>query len=292
MKKRIVTLIIFGLLLTQYGLYAFEWPVKEKKISATFGQNVAGALNTGVNLYVNNASVFPIAEGEIIFTHEAARDYTSLPRGLGSFLVIFHTGGIQSIYGHLTEGSITDRDIVTLNTTLGTASGALYVQINDVEENIVLNPLREFSQGLTDTDKPVIDKVWLKSDGIASELINNQKMKSGSVEVLIETADIWKDNASYIRRCTPYQITLNQNGIESLNLVFHSIKERDNLIVLVDSNKSYDDIYENEWLIKLGKIELVEGINRLQFLVRDYAGDNGKNGNQALKEYMLTVSDQ
>ena len=291
---------IFVFLVTSLG-YAFDWPVKEKRVGSSFGQNTAGNFNTGISLLGNDEPVFPIAEGEIIFSYEENRSYSSLPRGLGSCLILYHQGNIQSVYGHLKRGSVAaavpgykvsrENQIGVIGNSGASIGGSLFVQIYDAEENLILNPLKEFNPGISDNEKPVIERVLLKRDNTSLQLENNSRIKPGEVNILIQAEDIWRDT-KYVRKFTPYKIIMNQNGVEALILTFDSLKEKGNKIVLTGTEKSYTDIYEDDWLINLGKINLVEGIIYLQFLVIDYMKENEKSGNQIASDYKITVNNQ
>jgi hypothetical protein len=88
--------------------FAFDWPVETKVLYSTFGGNDGKHFRTGIELGGSEQSVFPIAEGEVIFFFEEGTNYQTyqtVPRGYGSFVVLQHEGDIQSVYANLAPGS-------------------------------------------------------------------------------------------------------------------------------------------------------------------------------------------
>jgi hypothetical protein len=96
-----VIILITGMLL--FGLFycAFDWPVEQKLLLTTFGEDRDGSFYPGIDLAGEGNIVFPIADGEVIFYYEDNGGYSSVPRGNGNFVIIQHEGGIQSVYSHL-----------------------------------------------------------------------------------------------------------------------------------------------------------------------------------------------
>ncbi len=96
------------LLCLLWGLPAggLDWPLERVVLTATFGESRGDHFHAGIDLGGGEQAVRPIAAGEVVFAHEEGEDYSSVPIGLGSFLVLEHKGGVRSIYGHLQAGSM------------------------------------------------------------------------------------------------------------------------------------------------------------------------------------------
>ncbi len=97
-------MLLFAVISVPLGR-GFDWPVEEKVLMATFGERRYGHFFSGIDLGGGVQVVFPIADGEFIFSHEEGENFHSLKRGNGSLIVLQHEGGIRSVYSHLQKGS-------------------------------------------------------------------------------------------------------------------------------------------------------------------------------------------
>lgn len=250
-----------------FFLQAFDWPVKDPDIVSSFGEQEQGSFNTGIYIQGAGEEVVPIADGQIIFFHDRESSYSSLPRGLGNFVVAHHEGNIRSVYGHLAD--VPDEYNLSVNKPFAMIdkekTETLFFQILDVEENLFLNPMKKLTPPLADRYKPEIKKVFLLRDGRLSEMTDRQKVTSGEAEILVQTKDLWKKRI--LRRLGAYKIICSQNGREAAVLTFNSMGEKDNRLVLTEVNKSFDEVYRQPDLINLGSIFLIEGRNHLQITV-------------------------
>ena len=102
MKKIVIALLIISSAL----VFAFEWPVDIKKITATFGESRSDHFHSGIDIGGGEQIVYPIGPGEVVFRFDEQTSYSSVPLGLGSYLVLNHTEGLRSIYAHLKNQSI------------------------------------------------------------------------------------------------------------------------------------------------------------------------------------------
>ena len=135
-------IIIFSLTLF-YTLHGFDWPLQKQVLVSSFCEDNWEGFSVGIHLSGKDEPVFPVAPGEIIFSHETGEDYFSLPYGLGSFLVLWHEGGIQSAYCQLKTGSLIrdnskcerDKSIGIVGDTGATIGGNLHLVIFNIEEN-------------------------------------------------------------------------------------------------------------------------------------------------------------
>ena len=87
-------------------LFAFDWPLERIVLTSTFGEHRRDHFHAGIDLGGGEQPVFPISSGELVFFYREGEDFSSLPVGLGTFLVLQHQGGIRSLYAHLAEGTL------------------------------------------------------------------------------------------------------------------------------------------------------------------------------------------
>ena len=80
-------LFVFICLLISFTVYAFEWPVEKIILTATFGESRQDHFHTGIDLGGGEQTIFPISSGEVVFAYEKRSNYSSLPVGLGNFIV-------------------------------------------------------------------------------------------------------------------------------------------------------------------------------------------------------------
>ena len=275
---------------------AFEWPVADKRVATTFGQNVSGGFNTGIELLGRDETVYPIADGEVIFACDENSSYTSLPRGAGSFMILYHEGDIHSVYSHLKRGSLQIPESGRLargeplgvsGNTGASTGGSLFLQIIDVEENLLLNPLKQLSPEPEDNAKPVIESVVLVRDNLGRELVDNSVILPGQIALHIGTRDRQQNRSQSFHMYTPYKITLSRDGVEVFNLVFDALRVVEQHFVLNSTGQSYSEIYTPDGLIDLGELNLVQGITHFRFLVTDYGAGEG---NSISKDLVVTVT--
>jgi hypothetical protein len=286
---------------------AFEWPLREPVLTATFGENRGDHFHGGVDLGGGEQAVYPIAQGELVYSHEAGTGLSSLPVGLGNFVVLQHQGGIRSVYAHLKDGSmgepgrkiLGDAPLGVVGESGYSAGKHLHLSVIDTEMGTIINPLLILPP-LRDTQKPVIKQLFVRRGKELVRLANGLAVRRGEVEVLGSTYDVRPD-VSFLWRMAPYKIYLYQDGRERVSLVFGSLHERRSAgarpseggldpgmvseLTLVGGEQSFTGVYEEEWLYRLGFVTLTPGETTLEIFVADYAG------NESSREFRLTVTD-
>ena len=282
--------ILFFFLIFLVTAYGFDWPLKKKRVLSTFGEYSGEGFSPGIHLGGENEPVYPIAPGELVFFSELEENYFSLPYGLGNFMVLWHEGGIQSAYCQLKSGSIkksthvlsSDERIAILGDTGATIGSNLRLIIMNIEENEILNPIKNLIPYYEDTKIPVIQGIYIKRDHIINPLKNNQVITAGKGEILINTYDLREDT---IRtwETGPYRITLFHNGQEVKDLSFDALQEMGNKQVLSMSDYTADVVYKERWIYKMGELDFTGGRSHLQVRVRDFAG------NTATEELFIIV---
>jgi len=262
------------------GAYAFDWPLNPKIILSSFCQYNGDGLSTGIRLSGSNEPVYAIAPGELIFSHREGENNFALPYGLGSFMVLWHEGGIQSVYCQLeTETLNVDKTniekeqmIGTVGDTGSTIGNNLRLILIDMQENEILNPVKNLIPYYEDTKKPVIQGIFIKRNDEIIQLQDNQIILPGSAEILVESWDL-REDIQRIWKIAPYHIILFYNGQEQTEISFDAIREKDNRQVIDTGEFEYSDIYEENWMFKLGNIDFLEGKSHVLVRVSDFSGN-------------------
>jgi hypothetical protein len=288
------TLLLLGLLAAG-PLAAFDWPVKKAVISATFGENRGDHFHAGIDLAGGEQEVLPIAAGEVVFSFEEGEDPLPMPVGLGNFLVLQHQGGVRSIYGHLQKGSM-DRSLRKLDGSkpLGrvgesgySAGKHLHLAIIDSEMRSLINPLLVLPP-LKDRQSPVIREIFLRPGDELAPLKNGALVMPGMAELSATLYDL-REDVPFAWRLAPYRLSLYQDGREIASLLMDGLHERQARdgapeLVLLQGNRSFREVYEAEWLYRLGEVRLLPGQTTLSLIVEDYAG------NESSRELTLQVA--
>ncbi len=301
------------LLLSAVPLFAFEWPVNTIILTATFCESRGDHFHTGLDIGGGKQIITPISPGEIIFAYEKDEDYTSVPVGLGDFCVLQHQGGIRSLYSHLEKNSM-DRDRIRFNhdEPLGKIGDTghsygrhLHLSIIDSEMNTIINPLLVLPP-VKDSQPPVIKHIYLRDGENLREIRSGEIVGQGETELLVELYDL-REDVPFIWKFAPYKIFLYKDGKEISNIIFDSLHEnmsrapagilegdisgkqvplRGSIeIALVHTDLVYREVYESEWIYRLGIVTFVPGKTNLLVISSDFAG------NEISEEIFLTVSE-
>lgn len=290
MVKRIVLII----LIVSIKLYAFDWPVENRVLTATLGESRGDHFYPGIELGGGEQEIFPIADGELVYFYEEGEGYSSFPRGNGSFLALQHEGRIQSVYSHLKKGSMHPENLLFharsstdlpeplgLTGDTGAAIGIqLLLIIVDLADLKLLNPVKKDKPLLkpvlgvasgTSRQGPVIGKLHLKRGGIIEELTDGMTISSGEGDLVAEIYDE-SSFVSFYRRLAPYRIYLLKNGQSVFTIVFDALEERSDHLFPSGSKTGFDELFQDRWLFRLGTITLVEGKSQIQIKAESFSG--------------------
>ena len=276
-------------------LLAFDWPLDQIVLTSTFGEHRGDHFHGGIDLGGGEQPIYPISSGELVFSYREGEDYTSLPTGLGNFLVLQHQGGIQSLYAHLAQGSLeANRRSYDRTQALGTVGSSgyssgkhLHLTIIDTEMKTVINPLLLLPP-LPDGQAPQIKEVYLHSGQEQIRLEAGMSLNRGEGQLFATVYDL-REDVSFLWKLAPYKVYLTQDGREITSFTFDSLysapapAEGSQNLVLMNTEKHFSDVYESSWRLSLGGINLVPGETTLTVFAADFAG------NESSKEYTLTV---
>lgn len=268
-----------------FSAFAYQWPVRNLLLTATFGESRWDHYHSGIDLGGGEQPVFPVEAGEIIYYYEEHEHPDSLPAGYGSFVVMEHEQGIRSVYAHLKPGTLaTDSGLVLTDTPIGLIgeSGGsfgkhLHLEIIDQDLDQIINPLVPLP-GIVDSTNPDIEDIYLIPDSrkAGQEKIRLEKrnvLPAGSYQLLVRTWDL-SEYVEYFNPMAPYRITVYINGAEIHTITFESIRFVAGKNCMYESDSiGFESLYEDQWLYRIGIIGLQPGTARLEVIVADLAGN-------------------
>ncbi len=271
------------------GVSALDWPVDKKIVAGTFGEFRSDRFNDGLDIGGGEQDVRAVLPGELVFRYEEAADYSSVPRGLGSFIALRHDGGIETIYSHLKKGSIgpvrttyAAADLLGRTGDTGHADGIqLHFSVYDAETSSSVNPL-SLLPPIPDTQPPVIKRVYLSIGDQLHPLDNGAQVPAGKAGIVAEAYDLRQD-VRFHWPIAPYGVRLNLDGKELWRVVFDSIQTVDGKLAITGAQLTVDAFYTADGFLRCGTVDLRPGNSHLILSVRDFAG------NETTKEVSFSV---
>lgn len=274
MKRGLLALLLVPVLAVCAD--AWQWPVEDGVLSATFGQLRHGGFSQGVVFGGAGQQVRPAAEGELVFSC----DGRLFPHPLGNFVVLQHEGGFRSVYAHLEDVTLPSgqvrfsaADVIAAVGSSGFAAGRQTVfQIVDEELNAYVNPLL-ILPARPDTRNPVLGAVVLEQDdGTRLQAAAVTTLDgAGKVTLLAEVYDPGAE-VSFLQRLVPYEIVVEQDGHELRRITFETLQGRDGTFLLGGSYRA-DQLYRGDSVFDLGTVSVADEPSRIRISVRDFSGN-------------------
>jgi hypothetical protein len=269
--------------------WALDWPVAAKIITGTFGEDRGDHFHNGIDIGGGNQDVHPVLPGELVFRFDEASDYSSLPRGLGTFVVLHHDQDILSLYGHLQNGSLgperaayVPADRLGIIGDTGHANGPhLHFTVFDEEAGSTVNPLA-FLPPLRDRQPPVIRHVLAALGDLRLPLENGATLKPGRIDILAEVYDL-REDVAFSWPLAPASVSVSVDGVEVFRISFDSLQVAGGKAVLGGTTLSRGQVYDSAGILRCGTVELRPGASSLRLVARDLAG------NEAVKIISFSV---
>jgi hypothetical protein len=270
-------------------VFGLDWPVAARIVTGTFGENRGDHFHGGLDIGGGSQDVHPVLPGELVFRYDEAGDYSSLPRGVGSFVVLHHDQDILSLYAHLKGGSLGPLHTAYLPGErlgvigeTGHANGPhLHFSVFDVEAGSSINPLA-FLPPLADRQPPVIRHVFLAAGEQRLALDNGVVVKPGRVDILADTYDL-REDVSFRWPLAPFAVSVSVDGAEVSRVSFDSLQVVEGKALLDGGPLSRDGTYDAGGLLRCGSVDLRPGESQLRISARDFAG------NETVKTILFSV---
>jgi hypothetical protein len=293
-RRLCAPLFIAGLLMAAGPAFCIDWPVEKKIITGTFGEDRGDHFHGGIDIGGGDQEVKAALAGEVVFRYEEGSDYTSLPRGVGTFVALHNAQDILTLYCHLAEGTLgpartryaQQERIGTMGATGHSDGRHLHFAVCDEENGSSVNPLA-FLPPLADNQPPVIRRVLLQIGNRQLPLAlgaNAVTVPPGRAVVLAEVFDL-REDVKFAWELAPYSISLGLDGKQISKLAFDSLQVREGRTVVGGTSVSRSDLYADDGLVRCGVADLRTGSSRLRLTARDFAG------NETVRDIILTVQD-
>ena len=279
------------LLLAAPPVFSLDWPVEKKIVTGTFGEDRGDHFHNGLDIGGGEQEVHPVLAGELVFRYDENDDYASLPRGVGTFVVLHHAQDILSLYCHLASGTLGPvrarygpRDRVGMLGDTGHADGKhLHFTVYDEENGSFVNPL-SLLPPLADTQPPVIKRVLLAAGNQLKLLENGAIVPPGKAEIVAEAYDL-REDVKFHWSIAPFSASLGLDGKEIGKIVFDALEVSEGRMAVGASRLTRANVYAADGLLRCGVVELRAGASRLRLSVRDFTG------NETVREITLTVQE-
>ncbi len=270
---------------------ALDWPVAKRVITGTFGEDRGDHFHNGIDIGGGSQDVHPVLPGDLVFRYDEASDYSSVPRGTGSFIVLRHDQNILSLYCHLQSGSLgperaaySPADRIGIIGETGHASGPhLHFAVFDTEAGATVNPLA-FLPPLPDHQPPVIRHVMIAEGDRRQPLEDGAVVRPGRAEILAEVFDL-REDVSFAWPLAPFSVSLTVDGVEVSRISFDALQVVEGKTVLAGSTLSRGQVYDPAGIFRCGTVELHPGDSHLRIAARDLAG------NETAKDISLLVKE-
>ena len=284
-------LISMALMLPVLPLGALDWPVRDRILTGTFGEDRKDHFHLGIDMAGGDQEVRPVLGGELLFRYDEGDSYTSLPRGVGSFVVLHHSQDILSLYCHLAKGSLgpvrtayTPSDRIGIIGDTGHSDGKhLHFAVYDEETGSWINPL-SILPPLPDAQPPVIKRVLLAVGDQVQPLESGVTVRPGHGEILVEAYDL-REDVKFHWPLAPYSVRFSLDGKEVARILFDSLQVSEGRMVVGATGLTRENVYRGEGLLRCGVVELRAGESRLHLAVRDFAG------NETVRDIAFTVAE-
>lgn len=277
------------LALQAHAGWSLDWPVRRVVLTATFGEDRTDHFHNGIDLGGGEQEVLSVLPGELVFRFDEGEEYSSIPRGVGSFIALHHGDGIRSISCHLKRRSLgpvrtgyrAAEKIGVVGDTGYSEGVHLHFIVFDSETLSFVNPLALLPP-LADSQDPVIRRVALAYGDRVLPLAQGTLVPPGRVRVLAEIADPRAD-VRFFWPMAPYSVRVSLDGRESAKISFDALQVVDGRMVLRGTATTAGDVYGAEGMTVCGSVDLRPGTSALLLTARDFAG------NEATRAVAFTV---
>ncbi len=269
--------------------HALDWPVASRIVTGTFGEDRGDHYHDGIDIGGGGQEVHAVLPGELVFRYDEGADYTSLPRGVGSFVALRHEQHLRTLYAHLQAGSLgpirehyEPADRLGIVGETGHASGPhLHFAVFDEEAGSSVNPL-QFLPPIPDRQAPVVHRLFARVGERRVPLEDKAVLQAGRTEILAEAYDL-REDVAFRWPLGPAAVSLSLDGVEVSRISFDSLQVQQGRSVLSGSLRPRGQVWDAAGLLVCGSVDLRQGESQLRLAVRDLAG------NEAVRTVSITI---
>jgi Peptidase family M23 len=246
------------------------------KMTSSFCDFRDDHFHTGIDLVSKDQDIKTIMDGEVIFYNNSRKD--SISYGNGNFVILENpVKKLRVNYSHLKDDSFNaektsykkGESIAVMGNTGASTGTHLHLEIKDMKNNAIINPLNYVS--VADSIPPrLVDIYFITADKSEVSLITKgeYKIKKGG-QLFINCFD-----TNGFNKFSPYKIGLFVNGVEKANLKFDKLVEYKNDLITEDSKNFYSIYSQKEsFNYYLTDFYSVPGLVGLKVVIEDFYGN-------------------
>ena len=226
-------IIFFSLFMTASLLCAYDFPVHNGKITASFGSRIRGEFNTGIDIETDD--VIASEAGEVLYYGD-------------DLVAIAHKDNILTIYSGISVSETVSKDFhIKKGQFLGkTKKGVLHFAVYDLEMERYINPLL-MTEAVKKSELPRVKGLsYDESQGLLSVQLEDKGLLG------------------------LYRVQVSAGGQVVCTLGFRTIQRKGDTLLLEGFTCS--TLYSRQGAVSFPGIHLNQGINNIDVIVTDFYG--------------------
>lgn len=252
---------------------SFTWPLKDGRVTATFGESRWDHFHEGIDMAAADENVYPVKTGSLVYYWDRSLFPLENYPGGGNFKILDHGNRTYSVYMHLADGvrseapSTPSKAIAMMGNTGHSLSKHLHFSILDLAKNQALNPqkllpVREdrLAPEITDIAMHIGDKYVIIRNNAQVRLTRHWPL-------LIRINDAMTGR----ERTGVYRLAVSINGKKIIENVYDAISFVKNTASI--GGRSHDALYDEKGYYKVDNARYVDGDNTITVTAVDFAGN-------------------
>ncbi len=252
---------------------SFNWPLKNSRITSTFGESRGDHFHDGIDVISGNERIYPVAEGELLFFWDRALFPTENYGGVGNYKIIKHNDELISLYMHLQDNQVVkrifapDEKIGRIGNTGRSYGKHLHFSFLKMDENKSINPFRIMPE-IKDKKDPKVLSICLKIGKKYYPIRDKSNIRlTKHYPLHVKIIDFIKGH----ERLGIYKLNVIFNGDKVLDTTFSEIGFNRNELII--QNKPFENLYDNNGYYLVEDMEYRNGINELRIIASDFSGN-------------------
>ena len=98
------SILYFSILVLVMSNLSFKWPVKNGRITSTYGESRGDHFHDGLDMICPDDKVYPVESGKLLFFWDKSIFPLENHPGGGNYKIIKHDNNMYSLYLHLKDG--------------------------------------------------------------------------------------------------------------------------------------------------------------------------------------------